>query len=293
MKLLALLIVLGLQRYLRVGANWSRVDGLNAYAAWLQSMLQRIKLWGNVAGVIFVMLPILIVVGLLQLFFNSWSFFGIWKLVYDVVILWFCLDAYQLRHQLADYFSAFVKNDNALSREHGTKFVREQAAQKLTSDITSLARSITCEIFLRSSERIFGVLFWFLILGPFGAVAYYLALNLRDLSAKQNSPTVELLLPASKVYGVLDWIPVRLLSLSYALVGHFTSAFAYFRKNIAAGIMQTAEFAVYAGFAGLGMEHVDVVHADSEENQAALALVERAIFLWIVFVAIFTLGGIV
>lgn len=292
MKLLALLIVLGLQRYLRIGANWSRVGGLNAYVAWLQSMLQRIGLWGSVAGVIFVMLPILIVVGLLQLFFNSWSFFGIWRLVYDVVILWFCLDAYQLRHQLTDYFSSFIKNDQALSREQGTKFVREQAAQKLTSDIASVARSITCEIFLRSNERLFGVLFWFLILGPFGAVAYYLALNLRDMSAKQNSPFIELLLPASKIYGILDWVPVRLLCLSYALVGHFINAFAYFRKNIAAGIMQTAEFAVYAGFAGLGMDHVDVIHADNEENQAALALVERAVFLWVVFIAIFTLGGL-
>jgi AmpE protein len=293
MKLLAILIVIGMQRYLDVGATWPRTNWFNFYLTRMQSLLQRTVLWSNVAGVIIILLPILFVVGLLQMFFHSWSFFGIWKLIYDTVILWFCLDAYQLKHQLSDYFSAFVKNDHAISHEHGTKFVREQAAQKLTGNITSLARSITCEIFLRSNEQLFGVLFWFVILGPLGAVAYYLALTLRDLSAKQNSPFVELLLPASKVYGVLDWIPVRILGLSYALVGHFINTFNYFRKNLSAGIVQTPEFAIYSGFSALGIEHVDVIHADAEENQAALALVDRTVFLWIVIVAIFTLGGLV
>jgi membrane protein required for beta-lactamase induction len=55
--------------------------------------------------------------------------------------------------------------------------------------------------------------------------------------------------------------------------------------------MRTPEFAIYSGFAALNIEHVDVIHADLEENQNALSLVDRAVLLWVVVVAVFTLGG--
>jgi membrane protein required for beta-lactamase induction len=84
---------------------------------------------------------------------------------------------------------------------------------------------------------------------------------------------------------------VRLLALSYALVGHFTTAFSYLRKNFSNGFQRSMHFAIDVGFAALNLEHPDVIHADKEENEAALLLVDRALLLWIVILAIFTLGG--
>lgn len=291
MTLLVIILTLILQRYLNWGETISRTAWLNRYLSQMQSVLQKTPLWSNIAGVIIIILPVLIVIGFFQWLFNGW-FFSILKFIFDFAILWFCLDAYHLKNRLNDYFTSLVKDDVMTAREQGNKFVRAHTSLKFAGEsLAGLARAVSCEIFVRGEEKIFGVLFWFIVLGPIGAVAYYLIVAIRDLAVKTNSPFVELLLPATQIFGVLDWIPVRLLGLSYALVGHFVTGFNYCRKNFLIGIERTTEFAINAGFAGLNMEHIDVIHADAEENQAALALIERAIFLWIVIVAIFTLGG--
>jgi AmpE protein len=292
MTLIVILIVLGLQRFLNFGVNFPRYNWFKSYLNWLQSFLKGKVALNSIATAIIILLPIIIIVGLMQFFFKEF-FFGILRFILDLIVLWYCLDAYQLRHRLSEYFSKVVKQDHTAANEHGKDFVKSHIAQKnMHLGRMGIARAITHEIFIHSDEHLFAVLFWFIVAGPVGALTYYLIVAMRDLAAQTNSEFVELLVPAEKIFGVLDWIPVRIVGISYALVGHFVSAFNYVRHNFTQGILQTQEFAIYSGFAALNIEHVDVVHADIEENQEALALVDRTVFLWIVIVAIFTLGGL-
>lgn len=294
MTLLVILIVIGLQRYLNFGEQIPRLRWFKRYLLWTQSIFKKTAFWHEIVGIIIILLPIILVSGVLQWLLHGWLF-GIFKFIFDLIVLWYCLDAYQLKHELADYFSAMVREDKVASHDHGIKFVRSETA-KARGDITggglaNTARTITYEIFIRSNEHLFAILFWFIVLGPVGAITYYLTVAIRDNAAVQNSEFIELLIPTTKVFGVLDWVPVRILSLSYALVGNFVAGFNYFRQNFLIGIQRTQEFAINAGFAALDGEHIDVIHADAEENKNALALVDRAVYVWIVAVAIFTLGG--
>lgn len=288
MSLLVIIITFVMQRYLGLGEKVSRVCWYAAYLRRMQSILRRTGLWANMFGVIFTILPIVVLVALGQWFLRGW-FFGIWRFFYDLVILWFCLDAYQLRSQLTDYFTSLAEENVSNVNTHGEKFLRRSIPP--IAPTIAVTRAVTSEIFLRSEEKLFGILFWFIILGPFAAVIYFLLSITRDLAAATNSPFVELLEPVTKLCGIVDWIPVRITGLSYALVGHFKSGFDYFRRKFSSGIMQTSQYAIESGFAALNIEHIDVVHADLEENQEALSLVDRAVYVWIVAVAIFTLGG--
>lgn len=294
MTLLSILIVIGLQRYLDLGENVPRLNWFNSYLTWVQSIFKRTAIWHNFVGIIFILLPIVVVFALLQWLLHGWLF-GIFRFIFNLLVLWYCLDAYQLRHELADYFSVAVKEDKLATHEQSKQFIRSEAAQSKVSTspsgVLETARAITCEIFIRSNERLFAILFWFIVLGPVGAITYYLTVAIRDKAAQSNSEFVELLIPATQVFGILDWIPVRILALSYALVGHFVTGFNYLRQYFFIGIERTQEFAINSGFAALNIEHVDVIHADAEENHNALALVDRAVYLWLVAVAIFTLGG--
>lgn len=287
MTLLVIVITFVIQRYLGLGENFSRVNWFVHYLKRMQSVLRRTGLWANIAGIILTILPVVILVALGQWFLRGW-FFGIWRFFYDLLFLWLCLDAYQLRAKLTEYLTALAQDQGPDIYSHGVKFLRRQ---EVDSNTPAVARAITVEIFLRSEERLFGVLFWFIVLGPFATVTYFLIMLIRDLAAEPNSAFVELLNPATKLCGILDWIPVRITGLSYALIGHFKTGFNYFRKKVSAGISQTQQYAVESGFAALNIEHVDVIHADLEENQEALSLVDRAVYVWIVVVAIFTLGG--
>lgn len=290
MTLLVMIFALVMQRYLNLGHEISRSRWIIGYLNWMQGIFKRTAAWGNIFGTIILILPIVIIVAVLQWLLTGWLLMIV-RFFLDLAILWFCLDAYPIKQRLAEYFSALVNHDATALHQHSEKFLSGNNKAKNGHNLTGLARAVTCEIFLRVEERIFGILFWFVILGPAGAVIYFLISIIRSLASTQNSPYVELLEPSNKIFAVIDWIPARLLGLSFALVGHFISGFNYWRKNVFTKPKADSDFVVQAGFASLNMEHIDVIHADVEENHAAVGLAERSIFLWVVVVAIFTLGG--
>ncbi|HSC67532.1 MAG TPA: regulatory signaling modulator protein AmpE [Cellvibrio sp.] len=69
----------------------------------------------------------------------------------------------------------------------------------------------------RGFERMFAVLFWFFIAGPFGALIYRLSVLYRDFSA----PGSDAALTATKWLWLLELPAVRLMGVTWAFVGNF------------------------------------------------------------------------
>jgi adenosylcobinamide-phosphate synthase len=90
-------------------------------------------------------------------------------------------------------------------------------------------------------RQVFAVLFWFVILpGPAGAVLYRAAVLLTDewrgsASGDDTTPIVRERAtfgqPSRTLLAWLDWIPVRLTALSFAIVGDFEDAIACWRTQ--------------------------------------------------------------
>ena len=83
--------------------------------------------------------------------------------------------------------------------------------------------------FLLSSffERLFAVLFWYVLLGPVGALFYHLGFLYRSrVSPHVAIHASELVL---RVVYLLEWLPARLLGLTFSLAGDFVAAFARLR----------------------------------------------------------------
>lgn len=86
--------------------------------------------------------------------------------------------------------------------------------------------------FLMSSyfERLFAVVFWYLLLGPAGALFYHLAFLYRS-RIWQHSDSAEGELVVRLGY-LLEWVPARLLALTFSLAGDFVGAFARLREIV-------------------------------------------------------------
>jgi AmpE protein len=67
-------------------------------------------------------------------------------------------------------------------------------------------------------QSFFAVIFWYFLLGPGAALAY----RLLALSV-ENSRQPALKERAEQLRHALDWLPVRVLALSFALVGNFVA----------------------------------------------------------------------
>ncbi|PKM05685.1 MAG: hypothetical protein CVV15_11080, partial [Gammaproteobacteria bacterium HGW-Gammaproteobacteria-5] len=62
--------------------------------------------------------------------------------------------------------------------------------------------------------------FWYLLLGPLGAITYRLAERMQQHKGHALQPL------AGSVAHALEWLPARLMALSMALVGHFERTLA-------------------------------------------------------------------
>jgi len=137
-------------------------------------------------------------------------------------------------------------------------------------------------IFIAANRRIFGVVFWFIVLGPCGAVLYR-AITLSSASFPKQDAAPELLQDARSIESVLDWIPVRILTCVFALGGHFVKVFSCWRKQPVFGLEMNEMLLAECGAAALGN---DEFVQDGSMERSAIGLLDRSFIIILVAVAV-------
>jgi membrane protein required for beta-lactamase induction len=150
-------------------------------------------------------------------------------------------------------------------------------------------------VFRAALQRIFGVLFWFLLLGPVGALGYRMASLTVQLAREQARLDAE---PAAgTLVALMDWLPARMLAGLFALAGCFDTAVKGWRHC-------DTELARHSGLAvvvcaGTGAMQLDRV-ARRENNtrgpdcfllEAAMSLVWRSVVLFVALLGLVSISG--
>jgi AmpE protein len=162
--------------------------------------------------------------------------------------------------------------------------------------------SLVEAVFRCALWRWFGVLFWFLLLGPAGAMLYRLV----SLSAQGESQRV---LPSAQgeaallFVALLNWPVAHLMTFGLALAAHFDGVLAAWRDWHANGGMR-----LDIGFLGAAARASVVCELAEEDAYAvdgpaqapallelrdAMSLVWRVLLLWLAVLAIFVVAGFV
>ena len=135
-------------------------------------------------------------------------------------------------------------------------------------------------------QQLFSPLFWFLLASPVAALGYYLL----RLAGRQDEPDNQGL--ANHWLTLADWIPTRLLALSFALAGNFNATWDVIRERLlkpdAPGHELIDEAAEAAEPADLDTNG-DPTEALSEAMAGLQALLQRALIVWMVMLALHTL----
>lgn len=241
-------------------------------------------------------------------------------LVVNVVVLFFALGFRQFSHRGTEIQIALANGDLNAAR-------RELSAWKQQSDPAFTAADLSQEEVVRQAiehglllaqRHVFGVFFWFVLLpGPMGAVVYRLA---EHVSRVWNRPPPAGTTPdrfgdfAHRAYAWIDWIPARLTSLGFAIVGDFEGAIYCWRqvaRHPSVGGMpspdsRTLILAAASGALGLrlmpageAVQYFDEVGNEgaglAEPAVAALrsvvGLVWRAMLLWLALLLALTLAN--
>ena len=285
MSFLAALFALLLDQVLRHlepvrDPRWFRVYS-ETFAALLRSAQPSRAASG---AVLVVLVPAVLALFLGDLLNHIWEGFGF---VFAAVVFWFCLGPRDLHHQIEGYIDAAQAGDETRAASIAAEVL--EVAPPVSS--TERTQAVTQKVFKEANARQFGVLFWFGMLGPAGAVLYRCA----DLLKRSPTPgeSVEAGATAARLLGVLDWIPAHLTALGYALAGSFEDAVsdlkAYY-NDCHLHFFQVSDDVLV--FSGLG-----AVRATAAEEtgitrlKSALGLVRRTLIIWVAVYALITLFG--
>lgn len=165
----------------------------------------------------------------------------------------------------------------------------EEQADWLTPEVTQndalqAGRQTLLSDFL---QDLFAPLFWLLLLGPAAALAYY---SLRVLLRHSNESLHQ---AALSLQHLMDWIPVRVLSISFALAGNFTTTWACVRDLLLAPDLRAVDLLDEAAQAAEPIEWDDEVSDPVLALTLAItplqALLQRSLVVWLVALALITL----
>lgn len=248
-------IALLFQRVFEVKNKLARYDFFSAYYQFLKTRLMTNKVWSGFPGVFIIILPAFIAFALFIMMVYHLMGVLIYYLI-SLLVLWYYLDA--------------------------RRTPEEVVGKVKTADVLAF-----------SYQRIFAVIFWFALLGAVGVVLYTLIVSLR-LELEQSAQLAEnehsILKATIMCEGVLDWVPVRLLGLTYALVGEFTPTFRSLLKNLLTGMGHTREQVTEWAMLSLGLPPEEDSVLEASLHQAVDTLISRAAVVWVVVLALFALG---
>jgi AmpE protein len=153
-------------------------------------------------------------------------------------------------------------------------------------------------IFVQAPNRIFGVVFWFIVLGPVGAWLFRVSDLLRRrtaFEAARDDAIGERMLPVvERVHALLLWLPVRLAALGFALSGSFDDALNHWRSQTAVPgeALHRRNDLLAAGVGRAAMTGFLEQPANSSlAARNAMRLVTRTLFIWMIVIALMTIFG--
>lgn len=108
MILIAILICLAVQRFANLGGIF-KLQWFENYLSLSQVLINKTNKW---IGLLLIVVPVFIVLWILHLAL-AYKFFGIFYLLLLTIVLFFCMDARDLRNNFKAYFESMKNNDLA------------------------------------------------------------------------------------------------------------------------------------------------------------------------------------
>ena len=147
-----------------------------------------------------------------------------------------------------------------------------------------LLENVQSHLLWQAYQSFFAVIFWYFLLGPVAALSYRLL-----ALAAEHSKNPELVERAQQLRHAFDWLPVRLLAASFALVGNFAAVTRVMLHELLSWDISAEQLINKAGCAAAEIPAPQVGPEGVASLDALWALLLRAAVLWYTGFAVWTL----
>ena len=286
----------------------------NQIYAEIKRFAMRIEAWFNAGQVSHGRLGWLVMMGSLMLptaaiyWVLMYYGFVFAAFAWNVLIVYLTLGFRHYSHYFTSIQFALNAGDEATARTLLAEWAR---IDTVGMESTEIARLAVEKSLITTHRNVFGVFFWFLMpLGPACAVMYrvaeYLARAWNEPDHMRNEAFGQF---AARAFYWIDWIPVRLTAIAFAVVGNFEDAIYAWRNFANRWADESRGIILAAGGGAMGVRlgtpnenapqllpvdaaMVDLSDADTEvlpgeepslrALQSTVGLVWRALILWMI-----------
>lgn len=291
MTLIAILTALGLGHFAPGLGDIRRTGWVHGWTAAVARHCERLPGFDGATGVTAILLPPLLAVGLLQAWFS-----GLVGFVFSVLVLVWAWGPRDLDEDVDAYLAARESDDTSEQCQAAQRIVPGE----LPAEAEAEAQTVLAWIYLGALERWFGVVFWFLVLGPLGAALYRVSQVLARGAADAGigESFVE---AARRLRRLLDWPVCLLMATGLAIVGHFDAVIhawrEYYRREHSGFFALDPGYLLAAARATLQApptgwtEESPTESGVAGEIRASMNLLWRVLFVWLSVVALLTVAG--
>jgi AmpE protein len=300
MNLIALLIGLVIERLATQLFHWRRMRWMDRIIDFGFHQAQRVANWPTVIAVILLgivlVLPVFAVI-----WFLGDTLAGFTYLLLAVVVLFFSLGPSDVGEDVGAYCQALGADDEEQVHNAAKAIVENEVPH----DPVARTHCVEAAVCVQANNRLFAVIFWFVVLGPLAAWAYRATDLIRRRAvftaareAGADSNMTRMRDAAEAVHGWLAWIPARLTAIGYAAAGHMDDAIAALRAPTEDRDLSPSERSEHllarVGIAALALQD----RPDESPNERAIRgaeaanhLVFKLLLIWAVIISAMTLYG--
>ncbi|MDH3327584.1 MAG: regulatory signaling modulator protein AmpE, partial [Gammaproteobacteria bacterium] len=228
MVIITVLICLFAERFLSSLHVFRSFTWLTYYADFILKHFSSVRLHNGKIPVLFIVLPPSLIVGLIDHLLYQ-PFFP-FEFLFSIVILLYCFGPQTFYDRSKELCHAEDINDNACACWYGEKILGRPLDRQ---EKINLPHVIAQSLFSISNDRILAPIFWFVLLGPLGAVLFRCSSQLYFITSKHNNnqqPYERIAYSANYLYAILNWIPCRLSAFGFAAMGDFSHAMKAYSK---------------------------------------------------------------
>lgn len=295
-SLLIVIVALLLDALLGEPKRYHPLVGFGRWATWVEthiyggspilSMARRLR---GLLALTVVVVPIVMAASVL----------AVQSVLVAAIVLYFTLGGKSLHLHASRVLHALRQKNLVHAREYVGMIVSRDTSRL---DESQVAKATVESVLENGNDAIFGALFWFLIAGAPGAVAYRLVNTLDAMWGYKNERYFYFGWAAARLDDAMNYVPARLTALSYAAVGSFRHAIRCWRLQAPAWESPNAGPVMSAGAGALHVQLGGGAYYDGEycerpllgggnevqtqDIARALKLVRHSIALWMAVVVL-------
>ena len=280
MTLIIILIGMAIEHFVGVADDMRRFSWFEQLVRWLENRLADYPLWNGSAGVIITLfLPLFVVA------FVSWALTELFLplgLLFALLVLIYSLGPRYLNPQLDDLVDAMESGSDESTVE------QLMNAFGYSESLGNEFRTLLENILVEANERLFGVLFWFIVLGPFGAILYRLSCLLWRQQSDIHGGYAE---SCRDLYNILNWPTVRFMALGNALTGNMVDAIEAWHEKESLSFTVNEEVLCATGLGALAYIDEDKPVYRVAWLVSLQGLLNRNLLAWLSILGLMTLSG--